>query len=71
MMRGIFEPLMRSALPVFAGPSPRTIAKRKELTAAWRIHRPAPFRLSGEGPRPASTYRAARRNARRWLKRVA
>lgn len=54
-------------------PSRRTIAKRAELTAAWRWVAIAPlkFRHNGQGPRPASTYRAARRNARRWMRRAA
>jgi len=48
----------------------KTRAKRAELTTAWRLYRPAPlkFRHNGEGPRPAESYRAARRNARRRSK---
>lgn len=41
-------------------------AKRAELRRAWRRVTPPPgYVPSGAGPRPAGTYRAARRNAHR------
>jgi len=43
----------------------KTRAKRRELTAKWRLHQPLPVRWDSSGPRPAETYRAARRNAHR------
>jgi len=51
--------------------SPNTIARRRELTAAWRWYEPRKLILPKTGPRPASTYRAARRNAHRKLARGA
>lgn len=48
------------------GPSDRTRSRRRELSAAWRWYEPRPLVLpKGQGPRPADTYRAARRNAGR------
>jgi hypothetical protein len=59
-----------AALAAMAGVNSRplsqnTIARRRELTAAWRWYEPRKLILPKIGPRPASTYRAARRNAHR------
>ena len=60
-MKTIIDPI-RKMLAM----GPRTkIDKRRELTAAWRWYEPRPVTWDGPGPRPASSYRAARRNAHR------